>query len=320
MFELRYILLFILLGVCIYLIYSLFSYQSKQFDKLKENIIDTIEIECEEITDKLDIIEQNIDKKILDCNKKIKDLYSLQNKINDVNKMNGQSIINQYNQYDEGDDIIENDNFQNQIFNSTDNHNTNNCFIKINQIKNDQKDMFYMSPVQDDHINSHTINTNLNNDLCHINMSQQNNDTFNNTNDTKSKNTKSSKTSKSSSKNTSKNTSKSSKDNEDSNSIVLEINKDYVKSIYINNNSPNVIDILHKSSSFIKENSTGSSDNQESISKFIMKEINDDSKSFKSSKDDSSNENIDIAMDEPPLFTNIFTTNNNYRNKVIEII
>ena len=156
MFEVRYLLLIILLGICVYLIYNLYSYQTKHLDKLKDNIIETIELECEELNDKIENIEKIVDKKITDCNKKIKDLYSLQNKINVVTKMNGQSIINQYNQYDdvfeENIDADLNDEFKNQIFNSAHSNqvvnSANNCFIKINQIKNDEKEMFYMSPVE----------------------------------------------------------------------------------------------------------------------------------------------------------------------------
>jgi len=330
MVEIRYLLLIILLGICIYLIYNLYSYQSKNIDKLKEYITETIEIECEQINDKIDNIEQIIDKKINECNKKIKDLCSLQNKINEVNKMNGQSIINQYNQFDDGfEDNIDNDEIKNQIFNSTDNQPINNCFIKINQIKgvNDDKDMFYMSPVNNQ------------------SFDKQNNKNSNNNTDTSklsSKSTKSTKSSKQSSKQfskqsnkqfnstTSKDSKKSDSKKSDSNSTVLEISGDFFKSNYINNNQPvsNIFNILNKSSSFIKNNlhkvdNTSNNSTLSNVKDYIInnkeniedKNINNENDSNNSSNNSSNNEIL--FTNDPPLIPNIFI--NKFNNKVVEI-
>ena len=68
--------------------------------------------------------------------------------------MNNQSIINQLNQYDEG--IEEEDDKNNQVFNSIENSPSDkNCFIKIDNVQNNEKEMFYMSPQNND--NNSTI-------------------------------------------------------------------------------------------------------------------------------------------------------------------
>ena len=153
MFDLKYVLLIILLGVSIYLVYNLYSSNSRQLDRFKENIVDEIEVNLDDINEKLDNLYELVDSKITVCNNKIKDLYSLQNKMNEITKMNNQSIINQINQYDDAGDELD-DLEKNPVFNSLENSagpnsHKNTCFIKLNDVKNNDvknKDTFYMSP------------------------------------------------------------------------------------------------------------------------------------------------------------------------------
>lgn len=156
MFDLKYLILLILIGVLIYLIYSFFPYHNKQLDKTKTAIIEDIEIIIDDVNVKLDNIYSLVDNKINICNNRINELYSLQNKINEITKMNSQSIINQINQYDDvNDDLNTCDNSEkNQIFNSLENSikykSNENCFVKSTDIIN--KEQFY-SPGNSESIN-----------------------------------------------------------------------------------------------------------------------------------------------------------------------
>lgn len=263
MFDLRYLLIIILLGIIIYLIYSIKNTQTKHFEKLKENITSSIEIEFDDINEKLDNFEEMLDKRLGDCNRKIKDLYSLQNKANEVNKMNNQSIINQFNQFDENmEGLDENEEIKNQIFNSVENsvgNKNNNCFIKINQLKNQEKEMFYMSS---DHKNNEFSGT------SNIQLPE-----FENLK-TKSNSSKSNESIKKKSKynflniNTNK---------ESENSTVLEVQDGYIKSDYIKSGSPlansayNILnETIIKSSSMGKLNSLDSDD----LNEFILEKSN----------------------------------------------
>ncbi len=62
MFDIRFLLLIILIGISLYLIYNIYTFQTKNFDKLKESIIGSIEIEFDEINEKLDNFEEMLDK------------------------------------------------------------------------------------------------------------------------------------------------------------------------------------------------------------------------------------------------------------------
>ena len=267
MLDIRYIILIILLGITIYLVYNLYSYQTNKLDKLKENISEQIEIEFEEINDKLGEIEELIEKRIGDCNKKINDLYSLQNKMNEINKMNNQSIINQINQYDEAiEELGEN---KDQIFNSVENSVTNkqntNCFIKINQTKTNEKEKFYMSPNEKYLHNENTSQS----ELC------ENENTKNNLLENTSKTSKLSENSELS--RTSKSTKNEKKQNENvkkesDNSFILEINDVFIKTPYMMDNTPKASTAyksLNEFSNIIKNNS---------VSKFNSDEINKHSK------------------------------------------
>lgn len=306
MFEIKYLFIIILIGILIYLVYNLYSYQTKEFNKLKENIEFSIEDQCQNL---FDDIEDLLDKRIGECNRKIKDLYSLQNKMNEVNKMNNQSIINQFNHFDDGiEDIDEN---KNQIFNSVDNSNNLNnketCFIKINDVKD--KEAFYMSTENKN--NSNTYKT-----------------------------SKTSKSSKSPNK-LKKNKSYSSEKNKDSdNSILLEISNNYVKSNLINNPFTNPAFILLNESSNIIKNSLFNinKDNNTTTSKsqdYLLKEDNiieisgksytsdisnsSNKKSYKSNKSSilNNSEQSESISENELLKTTLF--NNLKKSKVIEI-
>lgn len=159
MFEIRILLIIILLGVSLYYIYKMYSYNAYILDKSTRNIIDNIDDKYEDLDDKisdidikLQSIENLLNVKLEFCYKRVNDIYSIQNKINEINKMNNQSINRQFNQYDEEIEDFDNGNKQ-QICNSLetsispqskfDNLN-NKCFIKHNN-KNQEKEMFYMS-------------------------------------------------------------------------------------------------------------------------------------------------------------------------------
>jgi hypothetical protein len=259
MFDIRYLLIIILLGIIIYLIYSIKSTQTKHFEKLKENITSSIEIEFDDINEKLDNFEEMLDKRLGDCNRKIKDLYSLQNKANEVNKMNNQSIINQFNQFDENmEGLDENEEIKNQIFNSVENsvgNKNNNCFIKINQLKNQEKEMFYMSS---DHKNNEFSGT------SNIQLAEYEN--FK----TKSHSSSSNVSIKKKSKN---NVLNIDIDKESENSTVLEVQDGYIKSDYIKSGSPlanSAYNILNET--IIKSSSMGKLNNMDSedLNGFIL--------------------------------------------------
>ena len=293
MFDFRYLLIIILVGISLYLIYNLYSFHSAKVDKLKENILESFEIECEEINEKLENLEDLVKNSLGEYNKKISDLLSLQYKMNDVNKMNNQSIINQINQYDEG--IEELDELKNQVFNSVENdinensdvnlkNNKDNCFVKLNNSNKIDKEQFYMSPE---------------------NKSEDNSIIYNNNNiDIKNK------------------------DNTE-NSTVLELSSDFIKMAIPNkdNKSNNIFKILNESTNLMKDNlyyklnkqeindssdvSEINADNIESSPYVINKNNNLDKESEIESNNTNSNEST-----IPIEFINNLKKNN---NKIIEI-
>jgi len=164
MFEIRIILIILLLSVSIYYIYKLYSYNAFIVDKSTRLINDNIDDKFEDLDNKLSeidlklqSIENLVNHKLDVCYKKVNDVYSLQNKANEINKMNNQSINRQMNQYDEEIEDLE-INQKNAIYNSIETsisqpqlqHNkfenfNNQCFIKHNNIKNKERELFYMS-------------------------------------------------------------------------------------------------------------------------------------------------------------------------------
>lgn len=320
MFDFYYLLLVILLSIGIYLVFNLYAHNTKQIEKLTLNLNESIEIECENITDAIEIkideikeklniddlhkkivnIEELINTKLSDCNNKINELFSLQNKINEVTKMNNQSIINQFDQFD-GDTEDKDQNF-NSIDNSpTQNQLKSDCFIKLSQIKNPEKNnrMFYMSPEN---------NNNTSQELESISEKipikktmSIDNDKYNN------------------------NIPICNYNNESENNIVLEITGDFIKTnCMANNNSKanNVFRILNESSNIIKNNSflklaSGDLSSCKSSNFVIESDNGIQTSGFQSlipkynSHDDETDENLEhIIIDDPPLVqTNLITMN-----------
>jgi hypothetical protein len=148
----------------------------ENFDDKFEDFKDNFDEKITEIDNKLQNIENLINVKLEICYKKVNDVYSLQNKVNEITKMNNQSIIHQINQYDEEIDDNENNenNKQNNIYNSLetsmspqsklDNLN-NKCFIKHNNTKNQDREMFYMSSLNKNDFQSKNIMTNKTSDI-----------------------------------------------------------------------------------------------------------------------------------------------------------
>lgn len=108
----------------------------------------------EEIDNKLQSIEDLINVRLEICYKKVNDIYSLQNKVNEITKMNNQSIIHQINQYDE--EIEDADVNRHNIYNSLETSMSpqskmdelnKKCFRKHANAKNQDREMFYMSSI-----------------------------------------------------------------------------------------------------------------------------------------------------------------------------
>jgi hypothetical protein len=137
----------------------MYSHTSQLIDNTKNFIAENIEEQFDDINEKIQAFEENLDNKFNIFGKKINEIYSAHNKINKLNeiaKMNGQNILNQLNQYDEdsnagGDEEVD----KNCVYNSLENMDfspikndktlqNNNCFVKMKD--NNVKDLFYMSP------------------------------------------------------------------------------------------------------------------------------------------------------------------------------
>lgn len=132
MFKLKTIILILLLIVIAYQIYKLYSYNFNIVNTSQKILLNSIEKHNNEIMNRIQLFEENIDIKMSEYYKKINDVY---NKTTEINKMNNQTIINQYNQYDDNDNN-QNNNF---IYNSDESNpigveNNKNPFIKPNVI------------------------------------------------------------------------------------------------------------------------------------------------------------------------------------------
>ena len=147
----------------------MYSFNSHIISKSAENIIDNMDDKFDEVDEKfseidnkLQSIEDLINVRLEICYKKVNDIYSLQNKVNEITKMNNQSIIHQINQYDEeieDVDINKHGNMYNSLETSmspqskTDKLN-NKCFIKHTNAKNQDREMFYMSSINKNELHS----------------------------------------------------------------------------------------------------------------------------------------------------------------------
>ena len=172
MLSIKNIILIVLLGVCIFLIIKMYSHVGGLFDSTKNFITEHIEEQFEEINEKIQAFEENLDNKFNVFGKKINEMYSVQNKftkLNEIAKMNGQNILNQLNQYDEDSDVGPDEGDKNCVYNSLENMEyspkkndktlkNNTCFVKVKD--NNIKDLFYMSPQK----SSKTSTVKLNND------------------------------------------------------------------------------------------------------------------------------------------------------------
>ena len=128
MFKLKTIILILLLAVIAYQIYKLYSYNYNIVNTSQKILINSIEQHNDEIMNRIQLFEENVDIKMAEYYKKMSEVY---NKTTEINKMNNQTIINQYNQY-EDNDINQNNNC---IYNSDESipigpENNKNPFIK----------------------------------------------------------------------------------------------------------------------------------------------------------------------------------------------
>jgi len=159
MLSIKNIILVVLLGVCIFLLLKMYSHTSQLIDNAKNFITENLEEQFEEINEKFQAFEENLDTKLNVFGKKINEIYSVHNKItklNEIAKMNGQNILNQLNQYDEDTDAgVDEEVDKNCVYNSLENMDyspqkndktlpNNTCFVKMKD--NNVKDLFYMSP------------------------------------------------------------------------------------------------------------------------------------------------------------------------------
>ncbi len=265
MLDFKILLIIILLGIAIYLIYNLYTTQAKLLERVRENINQKIEDECDDLNERLDKFEEQIDRKINECNKKVKDLYSMQNKVNEVQKMNNQSIINQFHQFDEGMEGIEEiDETKNQIFNSLENSQSNknlnkqNCFIKVNNVKNQDKEMFYMST---DNKNKEKMSKTVSDVTSSPNTEESTTSSSCTKSSSSSNSNPSSKSSSNKSSEKSNSTTvKKGKKKDSEKSTVLELSGDFIKTNCVNTNSPlanSAFKILNESSNIIKNSSFG---------------------------------------------------------------
>lgn len=142
------IIIILLIGIVLYLVYKLYNNSSKSYKKQIE-LENSIENYMEETLERINVLENNILEIMNDRSNQIKDLYSLQNRFNNITKMNNQPILNHYNHYEENEENDE-ENDKNMIFNSVEQNNPeinnpNQCFIKPNS-NGEIECNFYMSP------------------------------------------------------------------------------------------------------------------------------------------------------------------------------
>ena len=189
MLSIKNIILIVLLGVCIFLIIKMYSHTSSLIESTKNFIAENIEEQFEEINDKIQAFEENLDTKLNVFGKKINEMYSVQNKftkLNEIAKMNGQNILNQLNQYDENSENSENhdEGDKNCVYNSLENMDyspqkndktlkNNTCFVKVKD--NTVKDLFYMSPQKSSKTSPVKFNKNNNDSISSKSTTQSKN-------------------------------------------------------------------------------------------------------------------------------------------------
>ena len=169
MFDLTTIII-----ICIFLLISYFVYQLLIDNmKLTKKIELLISNKIEDVLEKIEETNDILNKKTDILNNKIKECYDLEFKMNELNILNNQKIVEKH-------DYQEEDN-NNEISPITE-----NFFIKKD--KNKDKDMYYMSPVQKSSkksnllslssrntLSDHTSNReNLNDNIDNLNLSKNN--------------------------------------------------------------------------------------------------------------------------------------------------
>ena len=118
------IIIIILLVVVALIIYFYFTDFNVKIHNLKNEIVNKVEEQLCDIGDKLNEIDETFNKKIFECNKRVNEIYSFQNKVNEISRINSQLYQKQFTQYNEeyNDDDIE------YVLNSME----NSCSPKIN--------------------------------------------------------------------------------------------------------------------------------------------------------------------------------------------
>lgn len=279
MLSIKNIILILLLGVCIFLLFKMYSHTSQLIDNAKNFITENLEEQFEEINEKFQTFEENLDIKLNVFGKKINEIYSVHNKFNEIAKMNGQNILNQLNQYDENTDAGADEEVdKNCVYNSLENMDyspqkndktlqNNTCFVKMKDNNNNNvKDLFYMSPQKSSNIKS-------------------NKDSFSSKSTTQSKN-----------------------------SLVLELENNYFKTNL--DNSPKSKDIQKilndTSNAFSRHNSFNDLLNINK-NKIYSQNISDNV------SDNNDENEIEIEINDPPIVLVPDVINNLMNKKVIEI-
>ena len=135
--------------------YDIINKSSKNIIENNDDNYEDINTKLEDIDNKLSTIEDLINVRMEIFFKKVNDIYSMQNKVNEITKMNNQSIIHKINQYDEENEEPMMNKFNN-VYNSLEtslspspqskiDELNNKCFKK--HTKTNEKDMFYMSSI-----------------------------------------------------------------------------------------------------------------------------------------------------------------------------
>ena len=281
MLSIKNIILIVLLGVCIFLIIKMYSHTSSLIESTKNFIAENIEEQFEEINDKIQAFEENLDTKLNVFGKKINEMYSVQNKftkLNEIAKMNGQNILNQLNQYDENSENSENhdEGDKNCVYNSLENMDyspqkndktlkNNTCFVKVKD--NTVKDLFYMSPQKSSKTSP-------------IKFNKNNNDSTSSKSTTQSKN-----------------------------SLVLELENNYFKTNLDNSpKSKDIQRILDDTSNAFSRH--GSFNDLLNIKNKIFSE---------NVSEDISDNNEEIEINDPPIILVPDVINNLMNKKIIEI-
>ena len=137
MFDFITIIIIIVIFIAIYYITSIHSSAVIHHIEKTKNFLET---QIDDLMEKITELEESIANPMKESNKKMKDLYSLYNKKNEVNLMNNQKILKQINQYDEDKQLID----TTQVFNSVESDKN-----KIPFVKNEEEPLYMSSDNSD---------------------------------------------------------------------------------------------------------------------------------------------------------------------------